>query len=137
MSPFMRFVEIVGISIAAYVVGGGVLFCMVSGLKTLLVLPLLLVFGWFYFIPILVIVSLMWAIFRNLSRSWWIEAAFVAASAAIWSYLALLFGVKGPEPFWARAYVVAGATAGILASALTIAARAKSLACAAEQRPTP
>jgi hypothetical protein len=127
MNGFMRFVEIAGISVAAYVLGGAVLFCMVSGPKTLLALPFLLVFGWFYFVPILLIVSLMWATAARLNRSWWINAAFVAVGAALWGCLAWLFGIKGPEPIWARAYVVAGAMAGILASALIVFARRRAL----------
>jgi hypothetical protein len=70
------------ISFVGLLVGAAVLFGIISGPLAVLASPFLAIFGWFYILPILLAVSLIWAIYQP-RRKWAIPPWLLVAISAL------------------------------------------------------
>jgi hypothetical protein len=120
---------IVAISVIGFLVGAAVLFGVVSGPLAVLAAPVLAVFGWFYLLPVVVCVTVLWAM--NRPRTTWSYHSwlFVAAGALGGGLLMLAIGVRGPEPIWLIGYLTGGCVGGGVCAAMVVALKNRQLTC--------
>jgi hypothetical protein len=114
---------IVGLSLVALILGATVLGIFISGPIGVFAGPVLAIFGWFYFVPIAILVSIALAVVEHpLFHRGAGSCLFVLSGASIGAALMAMFGVKeqGSVVLWTIAEVVGGGVSGGTVAGLII-----------------
>ncbi len=111
----MTVIKILLISGCCLLVGTAGLAGFMGGPEDVLAAPLLAVFGWFFIVPIFVVMSLMWALYTQRLSTVPLRILFVTSGCLIgagFMYLVALSGMRGPEPSWLYGYLLGGGLGG-------------------------
>ncbi len=108
------------ISLIGLLVGAAVLGCCLSGPLGILAAPILAIFGWFVFVPIIFCVATLWAICPTEWSGSRQRLAFVLASATVGFLLMFLWGIQSPEREWLLGLSLGGYLAAAICAALVI-----------------
>ena len=108
------------ISLIGLLVGAAVLGCCLSGPLGILAAPILAIFGWFVFVPIMFCVAILWAICPTSWNSSWQRFAFIQANGAVGFLLMFLWGIQSPEREWLLGLSLGGYLAAAICAALVI-----------------
>ena len=117
---------IIGISMTSLLLGAIVLGLCTEGLTGLLAAPILMLFGWFYFVPIAVLVSVAILIaMRPFFRSVAGMAIFILSGGMIGSLFMAVFGIKevGSIARFTIAYAIGGGLSGATSAGLVVISR--------------
>ena len=107
--------KIMLISVCCLLVGAGCLAGVMSGPAYVLAAPIVALFGWFFIVPIFILVSVMWALYspRMVAVPWriiFITSGCLTGCGVM--FLVALSGMRGPEPGWLYGYLIGGSLAG-------------------------
>ncbi|MBE7504419.1 MAG: hypothetical protein HS113_29835 [Verrucomicrobiales bacterium] len=111
----MTTLKILFISCCCLLLGAAGLAAVMEGPSGVLAAPLVALFGWFFIVPIFLLVSLMWLIYGRWMLTTSRSVIFVLGGALIGAgvmFLVARSGMRGPEPDWLDGYLLGGSVAG-------------------------
>jgi len=107
---------------ATFLTGSAIFFGWVSGLKGVLMSPLLSVFGWYFWFPAYALVSVSWGLYRPSKWRWAQRLVFIGI-ASVAGYLvstAVLWLLGAKDQSLAEAFCFASTGSGAMASCLVM-----------------
>ena len=103
---------LVSIGVGSHLVGSAVFSGVLFGLPSVLLSPLLSIFGWFLVLPEIAIVGIQWRCYRPKRSGLLTLVVYIIISIIIVAPLSAIFGPKedGKGMLWAVAYAAASST---------------------------
>lgn len=106
------------ISICSFVLGATVLSTALAGFPGLFAGPLFALFGWFLFVPVFLLVGLLWNYYRVGRPFCARKVSFILLGACLGLAVGTVInfaGLRGPERGWLLGYALGGLLSGMLA----------------------
>ncbi|HWQ90227.1 MAG TPA: hypothetical protein VN673_01055 [Clostridia bacterium] len=100
------------ISVCCLIAGAAGICVVTSGPESILFAPLFAIFGWFYLVPIYMLVALMWLVYRRRAARLPWPLLFVVGGAAVGGGLIALLGLGATDLAMHDGMVLGGILAG-------------------------
>ena len=112
---------IIQISLVCFFVGSALFFGLTEGLLSVLLSPLLALFGWFYYIVAIAYVAAIWLIFKPIWGASY-RILFVCTCAPVGAFGMFLIGIYPSDKvlLWRNAYMWSGALAAGIGALMVI-----------------